>query len=300
MVDRSRLSVSVSIPCYNAGSVLSETVGAVLKQTHRPLEVVLVDDGSTDGSCDGPFEDPVRVVRHAENRGLSAARNTALKECGGDLIAWFDADAVPKPDALERLVASFDDEQIVGAGGREENGTFGSLCDRWRSIHAPQSHGLTPHDDWMLMGLCCCYRRTPLVEAGGFDERFWRWAEDVEVGLRLGRMGYRLRYEPSAVVAHRQHDTLRSLLVRMEGYLYWTMLAYKLHGSCPVIRYTAIIARQSVTFPVRDVLIHNSVGLARISLLVTCRRLRALWRALRCAEPLEEGLARCVRGRGEW
>jgi GT2 family glycosyltransferase len=299
VADRSRPSVSVSISCYNAGSVLLETVGAVLKQTRPPLEVVVVDDGSTDGSCDGPFEDPVRVVRHAENRGLGAARNIALKECRGDLVAWFDADAIPKPDALERLAATLEDEQVVGAGGREEHGTVGRLYDRWRSIHAPQSHGLTPRDDWMLMGLCCCYRRKPLVEAGGFDERFRRWGEDVEVGLRLGRMGYRLRYEPSAVVVHRQRDTLRSLLVRMEGYLYWTMLAHRLHGSCPVIRYTAIVARQSVAFPARDVLIHRSVGLARISLLVTHRRLRALWRALHHAEPLGEGLARCARGRGE-
>jgi GT2 family glycosyltransferase len=277
--------VSVSIPCYNAGAVLRETVRAVLDQTVPPDDVILVDDGSTDGSCELPFDHPVSVVKHDENRGLAAARNTALSACESDVIVWFDADAVPQPDALERLLAALADDRFAGAGGREEIVASDDLCDRWRMLHAPQSHGSRAKDDWMLMGLCCCYRREVLMEAGGFDERFRACGEDVEIGLRLSRMGHRLRYEPSARVVHRQRDSRATLLDRMESYLFWTLMAHRIHGRFPAGRYLGILAKQVIQFPAADLALHRSAPLAKLSLLVTARRLRALHRAWR--EPVE-------------
>jgi GT2 family glycosyltransferase len=278
-------SVSVSIPCYNAGPVLRETVRAVLAQTVRPDQIILVDDGSTDGSCDSPYDRSVRVVRHGENRGLAAARNTALRACDSDVIAWFDADAVPRPDALECLLAGLAGDRVAGVGGREEVEPSDGFYDRWRMLHAPQSHGQRAKDDWMLMGLCCCYRRESLMEAGGFDERFRACGEDVEMGLRLSRMGCRLRYEPSARVMHRQHDTRASLLDRMESYLFWTLVAHRIHGRFPAARYLGILAKQVIQFPAADLVVHRSTPLAKLSLLVTARRLRALRRAWR--EPID-------------
>ncbi len=272
-------SVSVSIPCYNAGPVLRETVVAVLSQTLAPQEIVLVDDGSTDGSCDQLSDRSVRVVRHGENRGLATARNTALRECESDVIAWFDADAVPRPDALERLVSGLAGNRVVGVGGREEIVSSNNLHDRWRLLHAPQSHGLRPKDDWMLMGLCCCYRRAVLVDVGGFDGRFRTCGEDVEIGCRLSRTGHRLRYEPSARVVHKQRDTRASLLDRMESYLFWTLMAHKIHRRFPGVRYLGILAKQLVAFPAADLVVHRSAALAKLSLLVTARRMRALRRA---------------------
>ncbi len=286
-------SVSVSIPCYNAGPVLRETVQAVSEQTVVPNSIILVDDGSTDGCCDLPSDRRVTVVTHGENRGLAAARNTALKGCDSDVIAWFDADAVPRPDALERLLAALAGDGVAGAGGREEVVACDNLCDRWRMLHAPQSHGPRAKDDWMLMGLCCCYRRRVLMEVGGFDERFRACGEDVEMGLRLLQRGYRLRYEPSARVAHRQRDDRSTLLDRMESYLFWTLVAYRIHGRFPMGRYLGILAKQVVQFPTVDLLVHRSSALASLSLEVTARRVRALYRAwrepLRAEEPPQGG-----------
>lgn len=98
-----RSTITVVIPCYNGSAFLREALDSVLAQTHAPLEVIVVDDGSTDDSADvaeacGP---PVRVIRQ-ENQGESVARNRGIDEARGDWIALLDADDLWKPEKLER------------------------------------------------------------------------------------------------------------------------------------------------------------------------------------------------------
>ena len=100
--------VSVIIPIYNAEDTLTSCVNGILEQTYGNLELILVDDGSADGSgalCDVyAAKDPRVVVYHQENRGVSAARNLGLSSCTGDYITFIDADDVIPPDYLEILV----------------------------------------------------------------------------------------------------------------------------------------------------------------------------------------------------
>src|SRR5262245_20179101 len=100
-------SVSVVIPCYNAGRFLKETLESILAQTRPALEVIVVDDGSTDDSAAvaGAFGPPVRVLRQS-NQGESVARNRGLDEARGDWVAFLDADDVWAPDKLERQLAA--------------------------------------------------------------------------------------------------------------------------------------------------------------------------------------------------
>ena len=101
------MTVSVLIPCYNREGSLPAAVESALVQTAPPEEVVVVDDGSTDGSAavaEG-FGPPVRVVRQA-NGGAAAARNRGLDECRGEWVAFLDSDDVWAPDKLERQLAA--------------------------------------------------------------------------------------------------------------------------------------------------------------------------------------------------
>jgi glycosyltransferase involved in cell wall biosynthesis len=107
-------TVSVVIPCFNAASFLEETLRSVLAQTHAPVEVIVVDDGSTDGSAAvaAAFGPKVHVITQ-ENRGESAARNVGMDHCRGDWIAFLDADDVWQPDKLERQLAVAADDTIA-------------------------------------------------------------------------------------------------------------------------------------------------------------------------------------------
>lgn len=97
--------ISVIIPVYNAAATLPATVRAVLAQTYADLELLLINDGSTDGSgavCDG-FADPRVRVFHQENQGVSAARNLGLSQAGGEYITFLDADDIVPADYLQVL-----------------------------------------------------------------------------------------------------------------------------------------------------------------------------------------------------
>lgn len=100
--------ISVIVPVYNVAPYLEECFASLLVQTYAPFEVVVVEDGSTDGSREMVQEfarrdERVRVVEHARNRGLAAARNTGIEAACGELFAFIDSDDYVAPDYLERL-----------------------------------------------------------------------------------------------------------------------------------------------------------------------------------------------------
>lgn len=100
------MSVSVIIPCYNAGEYLSDCISSILQQTHPVQEIIVVDDGSTDTTAliARDFGDPVRVMGQP-NMGVSTARNNGIKNSRGDFVAFIDADDLWEPAKLEQQVA---------------------------------------------------------------------------------------------------------------------------------------------------------------------------------------------------
>jgi len=101
-------TVSVIIPTYNRGWTICEAVDSVLTQDHRPMEIILVDDGSTDDTPDrlAGYGSRIHVIRQP-NRGVSAARNRGIAEASGELIAFLDSDDAWLPGKLSRQVAFF-------------------------------------------------------------------------------------------------------------------------------------------------------------------------------------------------
>lgn len=134
--------ISVIIPVYNAGAYLEECLDSVLHQTYGNLEILLIDDGSTDGSgalCDAYAARDGRVrVFHQENRGQSAARNAGLGAMTGELIAFVDADDVAAPDMLQNLLGALD------------TGADFAVCNILRIDEAGRPLDLCPLGDAML------------------------------------------------------------------------------------------------------------------------------------------------------
>ena len=106
--------VSIIMPCYNGEAFLAEAVGSVLAQTFRDFELIVVDDGSTDGSADilARYVDPVRVIRQT-NRGVSAARNVGIAAARGDFIAFLDADDTWESEFLDEMVKGMADPRTA-------------------------------------------------------------------------------------------------------------------------------------------------------------------------------------------
>jgi len=204
---RSARAVSVVIPAFNAERTLGEAVRSVLAQVPAPLEVLVVDDGSTDGTravAEG-FGPPVRVLT-GQNAGPSAARNRGVREARGSWIAFLDADDLWERGylaAAEEHLAAHPDTGLLCFGVRvlEDGRPTAHVIHKKTPGAVYTTEGLLEGD----VGTIC----TPLVArdvflaAGGFDETL-RGNEDCHLWLRLSRMTV-LRQDPRALLLYRRH-----------------------------------------------------------------------------------------------
>ena len=176
--------VSVIIPVYNVAPYLRASLESVISQTYHDLEILVIDDGSTDGSgaiCD-EYEgrDPRIRVAHQENRGLSGARNTGLRMMTGDVVAFLDSDDRFYPDAVEAMV-----------GAMEKDGSDISICrfertEKWIITSEPIEGTFSSHEAFgLLMGrkigfsVCSKFFRSALWSGIQFPEK--RNFEDAAV-----------------------------------------------------------------------------------------------------------------------
>jgi len=229
--------VSVYIPCYNVEEYLARSIEGVLRQTHGADEILIVDDGSRDGTAEVAARYAVRILRHERNRGLAAARNTALRSARNDLVAALDADCVPEPDWLEKLVVHLGDATVAAAGGRLLETVQSSAADRWRKAHMPQEWGEAPaRNPRFMFGSNVVLRKSVVEEVGWYDENLRTNGEDVDLSARLRARGYSFVYDPQAGVKHLRHDTVRSVLDA-----YWRWWRYGVRAYSNGIRLRSVL-----------------------------------------------------------
>lgn len=197
-----QLSVSVVIPVYNCFELLAEAIDSVLAQQPLPLEIIVVNDGSSDGDYQTyARRHPLVRVIDKPNSGVSASRNLGIREAKGDLVAFLDADDVWLPGKLAAQLRVFETQPDVGVVfGRFEKWFANEQGDfrLWREFGiVPDTSTADPdRSGWLfgklMMGLLvgmntAVVRRQLLLDNGGFDERR-RIGEDYELWLRLSRM----------------------------------------------------------------------------------------------------------------
>jgi glycosyltransferase involved in cell wall biosynthesis len=201
------LSASVVIPAYNAAAFLEETLAGVLAQSQRPLEVLVVDDGSTDGTgaIAERFGSPVRCIRQ-ENRGLSEARNRGIREARGGLIALLDADDLWLPAKLERQAALLEAEPRALAAFTLTDyiDAEGRVLRRSAAPRYPDLvRALLLHSCVVGPPSAALIRREALDRVGLFDPRFSQCA-DWDMWLRLAEAGP-IVYVEEPLVRYRVH-----------------------------------------------------------------------------------------------
>jgi glycosyltransferase involved in cell wall biosynthesis len=210
--------VGFYIPSFNAGKTIGPCLEAVLGQSYPVKEVVVFDDGSTDGTADLAVQFPVKLLRHSRNRGLAATRNDAIRALDTEFVASIDSDCVIVKDWLKNLMESFRIPRVAGAGGRLLEKYRSSGPDLWRSVHMRQSWGDEKTSPDFLFGSNTVFRREALMKAGPYNENFKTNYEDVDLCRRLRGCGYVLNYEPKAIVHHLRRDDLSSV---MNNYWKW-------------------------------------------------------------------------------
>jgi cellulose synthase/poly-beta-1,6-N-acetylglucosamine synthase-like glycosyltransferase len=206
--------VSVVIPAYNAEATISECVSRVFESSYEAVEVILVDDGSTDETLALAKRFPVRVVRSKGRLRAAAARNLGARAATGDLLFFIDTDVMLRPDSIERLVGRFgagDVDAICGVQSAEMRhrglaSQYKNLWMRWTYLRA---QGEVP----LFCATAAAIRCSAFWQAQGFDLNYTTSSlEDTAFGQKLARLGIRVRVQPDLEVEHVKQYSLASLL----------------------------------------------------------------------------------------
>ncbi len=204
--------VTVTVCARDGEHWVEDCLNAILAQTHRPLEIVAVNDGSTDSTGarmdqwkQSNDESDVSIsIFHQDALGLSAGRMAALEAAKGEWVAITDIDVRPEQDWIEQLLLAnvpVGEETVVAVTGRTIFQTHTDLVSRFRAVEIASKYRSRPRRTSLANGPCSMFNRQALLDVGGFDPN-WYHAEDMEVSLRLLNAGGSIVYAPDALVSH--------------------------------------------------------------------------------------------------
>ena len=226
-----KAQLAIIIVNWNGGDFLRRSLESVAKYPPSvPYEVIVVDNASTDGSCELPraYKD-VRLILNRENVGFGRGNNQAFAVSDAPLLFLLNSDAEVHEKTLDTLIATIGESERIGAVGPRLLNTDGTLQPSvWRNpptplemiviafglykllpkrqrgerllgFHWDHSHRLSAQ---MLSAAALMVKRKVIAEVGGFDERFHMYGEDNEFALRMVRSGWLMLFEPEATVTH--------------------------------------------------------------------------------------------------
>lgn len=210
--------VSIIIPNWNGIRHLPTCLDSLLRQTYPDLEIIVVDNASTDGSQAFLREHHphVRLIVLPENRGFTGACNTGLEAATGEIMILLNNDTEVEPDWVAQVVAVFDCHSEAGAVASkmllfDRRDTLHTAGDYYRVDGLPGNRGVWQPDGdeynaegyvFSACGGAAAYRRAMLDQIGLLDDDFFFSCEDVDLGWRAQLAGWRCVYTPKAVVYH--------------------------------------------------------------------------------------------------
>jgi len=214
--------ISVVVVNWNRRDLLRACLASLQAQQGVAFETIVVDNGSSDGSPAVAEEFGATVIRNAENRGFCAANNQGIAAARGEFVALLNNDAEADPGWLAALVRACSKAPGIGMAASkvlvwEDPGRIdkvGHLIfpdgqNRGRGAGAID-HGQFDREEEVLWpdGCAALYRKSMLDAIGGFDEDFFAYGDDAELGLRARIAGWRCVYAPDAVVRHHRGSTM--------------------------------------------------------------------------------------------
>jgi len=208
--------VSVIVPNFNYNRSLGECLRALKAQTYRPIEIIVVDDASTDDSLRTAREAGVTVLSTAVNSGVAVARNLGAAHAAGDILIFVDSDVAVLPDAVAQAVDLLESDPGIGAacGVYEDTPMFtDSLVEECRCLQACYWRMSSLGSVSFLFTAICAMRAEVFAEIGPFNPRL-RQTEEVDYGQRLSQR-YKIELSPDIRGRHDDDDHLLALLHKL-------------------------------------------------------------------------------------
>jgi cellulose synthase/poly-beta-1,6-N-acetylglucosamine synthase-like glycosyltransferase/peptidoglycan/xylan/chitin deacetylase (PgdA/CDA1 family) len=227
--------VTIVVPAYNEAAVIEQSVRSLAASEYPEFEVIVVDDGSTDGTGEivrGLGLERVRVLAEA-NQGKPAALNAGIAAARHDVIVSVDADTAFRPGTLHRLVRPLGDERVGAVAGNTKVANRGGMLGRWQHVDYVMGFNLDRrlYDVLQCMptvpGAIGAFRRRALDEVGRFSGA--TLAEDTDITIALGRAGWRVVYAEDALAFTEAPSTLSALWRQRYRWSYGTMQAVWKH-----------------------------------------------------------------------
>jgi cellulose synthase/poly-beta-1,6-N-acetylglucosamine synthase-like glycosyltransferase/peptidoglycan/xylan/chitin deacetylase (PgdA/CDA1 family)/spore germination protein YaaH len=224
--------VTVIVPAYNEGKVIATTLASLLASEYAELEILVVDDGSTDDTADVvaalAADNPrIRLIRQP-NGGKSSAANHALETAHGEIVVAVDADTLVTPDAIPKMIAHFAAPEVTAVCGNVEVGNVNRIITTFQAIEYVTSQNF---DRRAFSALNCisvvpgalgAWRREAVIAAGGYSDQ--TLTEDADLTLTILRHGGRVVYEPEAYGRTEAPESLGALLKQR---FRWTFGTYQ-------------------------------------------------------------------------
>jgi GT2 family glycosyltransferase len=208
--------ISIIVPVYNNTRDLQECLSALVAPSDPRVEIIVVDDASTDDTPAVAARYGVRVLRLDRNSGPGAARNYGALYAQGEILLFVDADVVLAPGAVGHVARVFEDRPDLAAvfGSYDAQPRARGVVSQYMNLRHHFVHQQGNSEAATFWAGCGAIRRRVFQEVGGFDaKRFPRPSiEDIELGYRLRRAGYRLLLDKTLQGKHLKRWTLRSVI----------------------------------------------------------------------------------------
>lgn len=219
-MEEKKISASVVVLNWNGRDYIGECIDSLLCQSYKNIEIIVIDNGSTDGSADileKKYGGKLILIRKSRNIGFAAGNNEGIRQNRGDYIFLINSDAVAQADWIEKIIES--------AERNPESGMFASKILQYDKRNVIDNTGHLIYRDglnrgrgrlevdcgqydkeeevFFSSGCAAMYRRIVFSDKEYFDEDFFAYGDDTDIGLMCRIMGWKCTYVPSAVVYHR-------------------------------------------------------------------------------------------------
>lgn len=226
------MKATVVVPVFNAEKTIGNCLAALAQQSlpRDSYEIIVVDDGSYDGTAQIAEKHQVKLIRLSK-QGPAMARNQGAREARGEIVVFTDADCTPGPAWLEWMLEPFQRSEVVGVKGAYRS-TQRELVARFVQLEYEDKYDRMRRDDSIdfIDTYSAAYRRDVFLQNGGFDVTFPDASvEDQEFSFRLASRGYRMVFQPSATVNHQHADSVLRYFRKKFRIGYWKVYVHRKH-----------------------------------------------------------------------